>query len=274
MGHKSKRGMSILLAGLLLLSACAAPAVEVTPSPSEAVTPTAAPTATPEPTEEVETLWGFPIDDTHDAFEVDTKGKLGTLLVTVEMGEQNTESEFGGFYVTFCVWSDPLDSPIQVIKDEMERWVIGEHNVVDANFDGHTDFAYLWGRGIQVEMWSLWLWDEEAGQFVEEPEYSAISSPRVNPETQVIDGWNRNSAAGDGVTTFHRWEDGKLVCVRRIELFTVDYAYDDSPWLLTVQDRVNGELTEVFRMECPWDSDDCFSMRMAWKNLDYHGEEG
>lgn len=266
--------MKRILVFLLLLGCLTAchkvPAA--TPTPSETVTPT----VTPEPTEEVKTLWGFPIDETHDAFEVPTGGKLGTVLVTVEQGEQNTGTEFGGFHCTFCVWSDPLDSPIQMMEDEIERWVFGQHDVVDASFDGHTDFAYLIGRGIQAEIWSLWLWDEEAGQFVEEPEYSTISSPRINPETQVIDGWNRSSAAGDGVTTFHRWEDGKLVCVRRIKA--------DCPWgeptTLFVEDRVNGELVEVYYKEFPWDGEEIegqeawWQERCRWESLDYHGEEG
>lgn len=208
-----------------------------------------------------------PMDDDHDAFLVDTNGKLGTLLVTVERGNQ----VYDGYSTTLSVW-DPqeMDKPIQEME-KMTYDVFHWHEELDANFDGYTDFSYIYAMGNQPSYGYLWLWDEGAGQFVEEPEYSTISCPRIDPETQVIDGWARNSAASDGVTTFHRWEDGKLVCVRRIELFQVDYDHD-SPWLLTVKDRVDGELTEVFQMECPWDSDDCFFTRGTWENLDYHGE--
>ena len=34
----------------------------------------------------------------------------------------------------------------------------------------------------------------------------------------VISGWARSSGAGTGLTTFYRWIDGQLTCVRRIEV--------------------------------------------------------
>lgn len=275
----------ILLAAALALLLAGCQAVEPEgsafpePGPSQAVTvpsplpETPAPTSKePEPSPILSPLEQLlaeqPIDDDHDTFLVPTGGKLGTLLVTVERGEQ----VYDGYSTMLSVW-DPqeMDKPIQ----EMEKTtynVFHWHEELDANFDGYIDFSYMYAMGNQPSYGYLWIWDEEAGQFVEEPEYSMISCPRIDPETQVIDGWARNSSAGDGVTTFHRWEDGRLVCVRRIEVFMKDYHDDDSPWLLTVQDRINGELTEVFRMECPQDSDDYFSTRTEWENLDYHGE--
>lgn len=278
--QKSKpmcRKLALLLGGLVLLGGCAGeqqaeddtPAAVSPELPAQVESVPASPLmeTTPE-----ELLAQQPVDDDHDAFLVDTGGRMGTLLVTVERGEQDVEH--WEYPVWFTIW-DPADMnrPIQ----EIEKTTLNTfhlHEEIDANFDGYTDFTYMNALGVQASVSYLWLWDEVTGQFLEEPEYGMISSPQINPETQVIDGWNRSSAAGDGVTTFHRWEDGRLVCVRRIELIMKDYCDDNSPWLLTVQDRISGNLIEVFRMECPLDSDDCFSTRMDWENLDYHGEPG
>ena len=290
---------ALLAAALgLLLAGCQAKEPEggasPEPGPSQAVTvpsplpetPTLPP-ETPVPTSEEpepspflspleQLLAEQPMDDDHDAFLVDTNGKLGTLLVTVERGEQ----VYDGCSTTLSVW-DPqeMDKPIQ----EMEKttyYVLHWHEELDANFDGYMDFSYMYAMGNQPNYWYLWIWDEEAGQFVEEPEYSTISGPRVDPETQVIDGWARNSAGGDGVTTFHRWEDGELVCIRRIET-GYDYenrVYDNyetsvfASWI-RVEDRIDGELTEVYyRYYAPDEGTSFFSERMNWEDLDYHGE--
>ena len=84
-----KRVFALLLCFTLPLSACGQGREEIPePVPTVTATPAPTPTPTPEPeptSEEVTELWGFPIDDTHDAFEVPTGGKLGTVLVTVEL---------------------------------------------------------------------------------------------------------------------------------------------------------------------------------------------
>lgn len=126
-----------LLAVLVLLGGCHRAA-----APTVTSAPTATPTPTPAPSEEPTELWGFPIDDTHDAFEVDTGGKLGTVLVTVEQGEENT-GEFGGYHYTLSVWSrDDLTAPIQRLEETGTS--LGDIDVIDANFDGYTDFLYTW----------------------------------------------------------------------------------------------------------------------------------
>ena len=65
----------ILLCALL----CGCQAKEKTPAIS-------APPPEPSPKTAQELLEEQPIDDTHDAFLVDTGGRLGTLLVTAELG--------------------------------------------------------------------------------------------------------------------------------------------------------------------------------------------
>lgn len=239
------RKISALLAVLLLLGGCHK-ALEPdsspgpSPSPSQTATPTSAPS--PEPSEEPTELWGFPIDETHDAFEVDTKGTLGTVLVTVERGEENQEEYW--VPLTLSVWTrDDLTTPIQTMR-VAESYYFHWHDVVDANFDGYMDLTYQWILGSKAGMSRLWVWDETAKQFVEEPEYANIPNPMVDPETQTISGYISYSAAGDGEETFHRWEDGWLVCFRREER---TYPDENGKQELVTYERVNGELVETSR---------------------------
>ena len=282
-----KKGMFWLAACLMLaVSACGTEpgeAASVPPEPSlgqslppepSLVTSTPPEAPTPE-----ELLARQPIDDTHDAFLVDTGGKLGTLLVTAEKGEQDLESWFLGYETTLSVWNpQDMDAPIQTMAVLVDNVAFGRHEVVDANFDGNMDFSYMYFVGNQPNYWYLWVWDEEAGQFVEVPEYREISGPRCNPETGIIDGFARSSGAGDGVTTFHRWEDGKLVCIRRIELWwepgeeiMTEEETTVHPMHITVEDRIDGELTQVYStILAP--GEDYLAERAKWENLDYHGE--
>lgn len=278
-----KKKMLLLAACLMLaLPACSTQTAQTASAPPEAsVGQSSPPESSPEastppeaPTPE-ELLAQQPIDDTHDAFLVDTGGRLGTLLVTAEMGEQDKNTEFGGYHTTLSVWNpQDMDEPIQTMEMQVEGCCFGIHRVEDANFDGYMDFDYTYMMGVQAQLAQLWLWEEEAGRFVEAPEYADISSPQVDGETQTIRGWNRNSAAGDGLTTFYRWEDGKLVCIRRVEA--------DAPWgeaaTLLVEDRVDGTLTKVYEREFPWNSNETEVQEAwrqelhKWEDLDYHGE--
>ena len=231
---------AVVLAVLLLLGGChkaSAPA----PIPSETAAPVPSATPSPEPTEEPKELWGFPIDETHDAFEVDTGGKLGTVLVTVERGEENEEY---GFPLTLSVWREgDLTTLIQTMEVE-ESYYFHWYDVVDANFDGHMDFTYQWLLGPKAGMSHLWLWDEESQQFVEEPAYADIPNPWEDPENQTISGYISYSAAGDGEETFYRWEDGHLVCFRKEER---TYPDENGKQEKVIYERVNGELVEISR---------------------------
>lgn len=283
-----KRGMLLLAACLMLaLSACGTEPREAASAPPEpsvglSLPPESSPGAStpPETPTPEELLARQPIDDSHDAFLVDTGGKLGTLLVTVEKGEQDKDTEFGGYRTTVSVWNpQDMDEPVQTMAVLVEDMVFGHHETVDANFDGHMDFSIQRFQGNQPNYWYLWAWDEDAAQFVEVPEYAEISSPRINPETQVIDGFARNSGAGDGVTTFHCWEGGQLVCIRRIELWwepdeeiMTEEETTVHPMHITVEDRIDRELTQVYSTILD-PGEDYLSERAKWENLDYHGEE-
>ena len=85
-----------------------------------------------------------PIDDTHDAFLVDTGGELGTLLVTAELAMENKD-EFGTRDIAFSVWNPAdMEQPIQTFSEEFMMGVAPEfHHVVDANFDGFWVSLFL-----------------------------------------------------------------------------------------------------------------------------------
>ena len=78
---------SALLAAALALALIGCQAEE--PTGTDSIPPEPSPTvsAPPEALTPEQLLARQPMDDTHDAFLVDTGGKLGTLLVTVEKGE-------------------------------------------------------------------------------------------------------------------------------------------------------------------------------------------
>lgn len=239
---------ALLLAALLLLSACGREAAEDSPPPSVEPSPTqTAEMPSPEvsepetPTPE-ELLAQQTIDDTHDAFLVPTGGKLDTLLVTVEK-EPVAGDEWTNL-LQFSVW-DPthMDEPIQRMEGGMYDYPFHGYHTEDANFDGYADFSYTYMLGAKAGWARLWLWDEEAGQFIEAPEYAEIPNPYIDPETQTI--WSTCSfSAVNGEETFYRWENGTLVCFRKVE-----YTYPDENFNQEkiVYERINGELVEISR---------------------------
>lgn len=276
---KTRSKLVFLLLFALLLAGCQA-------SPKEPVSPeeqtssassgnggeasSIQPEPVPFPKTPQELLEEQPIDDTHDAFLVDTGGRIGTLLVTVEAVPYEEPAELDT-YQHVAVW-DParMEQPLQTA--DWEGGYPGEHQILDVNFDGYPDFTCLFARGVQVEMYHCMRWDETQGMFVEEPVYADIPSPYIHPETETISGWSRNSAAGDGTTPIYKWIDGELTCVRKIEVFPKDWRDPDTPMAVTVEDWVDGELTEVFRGEYPLGSGEYFDVSIKWEDLNYHGE--
>ena len=221
------------------------------------------------------------IDDTRDAFLVDTHGKLGTLLVTAELARES-KGEFGTRDITFIVWNPAeMEQPIQTFTEEFMMGVAPEfHDVVDANFDGFRDFGYLFHMGIHSGYWRYWLWNEEQEQFTYYAPLSEISQPVFDAERQVVTGWTSNPGAAGGMRTFHRWEDGELVCVRRIESY--------SPWgeatTISVEDWIDGDWQQVYYEEFPWsesswsgvepegEGESWWQAEDVWHDLNYHGE--
>lgn len=208
MSHKN--GAAGLLLALCLLGGCAAPASVATP------TPTPSPTPTPEEPKE---LWGFPIDDTHDAFEVPTGGKLGTVLVTVEAGE---EVPGGLCRCVFSVWDTAnLTSPLQTFEGLQTFWEDGLFCVVfpmDVNFDGYEDLCYTYSDNAENSTLGLYLWDEPQERFVFAKEFSCTGALHLNDEEQTVEYVGGTS----GMLETCRWENGELVCFRKCKSTLVD----------------------------------------------------
>ncbi len=260
-----KRKLALLLAGILTLSACAAPAAETSAPPlatrPEAATPSPAPT--PEPTHqpvEAKELWGFPINDTHDAFEVPTGGKLGTVLVTVEMNEEE-------FVSTVSVWdASDLTAPIQTMEEEGAA--THRQELLDANFDGYMDFTYIWASGAKNNDFGLYIWNEEEGRFLSGGNF--LGHLELDEEKKTVLN-HSNGAGSSGTTEIFRWEDGKLSCVRQIEIHYPETKGENVTQLLTVEEYVNGEWTEIGRETCGAETD-IYDKASLWYDLDYYGE--
>lgn len=211
-----------------------------------------------EATEMPEVVWPLR-DDTHDCFTVPTGGKLGTVLVTVEIGEEE-------FY--FSVWTaDNLEEPIQTMTVEgPER--LRSYRLVDANFDGYMDFCYDYALTVVNSIYEIWVWDEEQGQFVGTGQL--VGGLAVDEETQTISSYIRGGWAGAlGSDTFYRWKNNHLVCIRRVS--TVPPEEGNDSVILVVEDWTDGELTEVFRKEYPLSGGGAFQEAEKWKDLSYHG---
>ena len=205
------------------------------------------------------------IDETHDAFLVDTGGRLGTLLITVEWDEENKEYDYDAL-LHFAVWDlAHMDTPLQTM--EAYSCIFHWSEVTDANFDGHQDFGYMYAMGNQPTYWNYWLWDEEQAQFVYCAPLAEISDPVFDEQRQVVTGYNRSSAMS-GVDTISRWIDGELVLVREIE---THYPEDDGTQFMTVKDLIDGQMTEVYRTQWGWTEAE-IDIYSKWCDLDYHGE--
>ena len=280
---KREAGISFLLAGFLLLSACAAPAagtpeptsvpmpeVTATPAPEPTPSPTTTPEAEPTP-EEITELWGFPIDGSHDAFEVPTGGKLGTVLVTVEM-EKDGEDEYTSI---LSVWeASNLTEPIQTI--EREGVTTRSHKLVDANFDGYIDFCYTWLFGVKNDNSGLYVWNEEQGQFMPEKEF--LGDLVIDEEEKRIYNYS-NGAGSSGTAEIFRWEDMQLVLAREIKLLYPETLEDGTiKQESVVEDSINGEWREVYREICYTPDEAAVLMNafydgtLPWYDLSYHGE--
>lgn len=250
----------------LLLTACAqAPRPSPMPSPSETATTT--PTPSPEPSEEPKELWGFPIDETHDAFEVDTGGKLGTVLVTVEIAELE-------HLYRFAVWAqDDTETPIQ--KMEVEGSCSGmfrDYAVIDANFDGYMDFRYQRSWGTGGFFFYYWVWAEEKQQFTAVPQLTEYGGDVVfNAETETILAHEsmKDYVGFENCEDIYIWENGSPICVRKIRWFPRFETEDTFVNTITVFDCVSGTLTEVYSTQST--EDDFWDELEPWYDLDYHG---
>ena len=231
----------------LLLCSCNAAAPEPSPTDQTADTP-----------EQAAVRWLA--EENHVAFQV------GDFWVTLE----HTEEE----KAAITVWNPAdLSAPLQTMEQEIEPWVFGQSQVADANFDGYPDFGCVRFQGNQPQYWNFWLWDEEQGKFVEEPALSEISAPQFDAANEIVSGYARAGWAGAaGEQTFYQWMDGQLTLIRRVEtsVETAEAGGTDT-LVLTVEDRRDGALTEVFRQTYPLENGGWWDVREQWCDPYYQG---
>lgn len=221
-------------------------------------TPPTSPTPTPSETSAATEILGFPIDEYHNAFYVGEGDENGrTPLVTAAW-------ENGAWQLS--VWEAPeLTQPIQTMTvsgSQYDRMSFA----ADVNFDSYTDFGYGAAEGVvNSEFYTIWLWDEAQGQFVESPECSALCNPQFDAVTGTVSSYVHRDA-GAFTKEFYRWQDGKLYMVRRV---AVDFpSMTDENGILTVTDQINETLQEVCREEFTGDG---VEEAARWYDLAYHG---
>ena len=252
---KQKISLQVLFLALICCTLCAC-------QTDKALSQTTQPQKSPQ-----QLLEEQPIDDTHDAFLVDTGGELGILLVTAELDEK-TSTEVCRATIQFTIWNPySMSEPIQTLTAGTDIFL--DRSIIDANFDGYMDFTCTYLRGNQPHYEHLWIWNEEHGLFEEVPEYDKISMPTLDEETEIIYGFNRNSAGGTGEHTFYQWIGGNLLCVRKIEIYRIDQS---GTVRMSIQDYVTDKLVEIYHEDFPPQSYGWQDAQMVWHNLDYHGE--
>ena len=101
------------------------------------------------------------------------------------------------------------------------------------------------------------------------PEYDNISMPALDGETETSYGFSRSSGGGTGEHTFHQWVEGKLLCMRRINIYGIDQG---DTVRISIWDRVAGGLAEIYHEDFSSESHGWLGADMVWHDLDYHGE--
>lgn len=198
--------------------------------------------------------------------------QVGDFWVTMERGEAGAEAPNETAYLT--VWDpEDLSTPLQTIDQTIEDYAFGNVQVVDADFDGDLDFGSMYFMGNQPTYYDFWLWDEGQGRFVEEPVLSEISSPQFDAAAQIVSGYARGGWAGAaGEDTFYRWIDGSLTLIRRVESSVEPAeAGGKETVVLTVEELVEGTMTEVFRQGYPLEEGGWWDVREKWCDLDDQG---
>ena len=136
--------LSLLLAGCQAEEPVETVSVPLgTAPPMKESAPSEAPSPTQDPLEEL--LARQPIDDDHDAFLVDTGGRLGTLLVTAELEERGPE----GTFIDSTYFTAPRGTPDGSLAMAKEHgWdKIAPCEIIDA--DGDMDLPVRGGNVLK-----------------------------------------------------------------------------------------------------------------------------
>lgn len=252
---KMKIKMPVLAGLLLLLTACGAqpPQASATPAPVPTAAPAAVPTAAPETAD--------------PNFLGSAELACGTRLVRLEWYENGGESEHVTVRGTVTDSARP-DAPPQTFEDTADEYGEGLAFAEDVNFDGETDFYYLRAAGSVNRYYTFWLWDAQAGEFVECPALGDFSLPVFHADTQLV-----STHVHDSAETFtdniYRWQDGGLAALR-----TLAAEGNQEGRRLLVTDYAQGEPTVLFEAAGPaggtWD-EAIYGEFERFYDLDYRG---
>lgn len=176
--------------------------------------------------------------------------------------------EIGGIWVN--IYREEEREPAQRFESCAFRLDQAMPVVEDMNFDGYMDFRFVYEYG-SLSRWrsQYYIWDAEEEKFVLDP-YGLNELPysEFGGEEQVISSYWVYDAIG-GSQGYYRYIDGKLTCVRTLE---IGHMLEDGSRLLTVRDLRNGELTEVWRATDPdgGRNDTTYQKALSrWEDLDY-----
>ena len=106
------------------------------------------------------------------------------------------------------------------------RASIGEITEDDWNFDGIPDLQVCTGpmNGFGNFTYDVWLWDDQAHQFVEAEGCSGIFSPYIDEGNKcIVSNWRLDDEVE---IVQYKWKDGKLVEVGREQMSYQDLAED------------------------------------------------
>ncbi len=111
---------------------------------------------------------------------------------------------------------------------------------IDANFDGNIDFCYAYSDDAEHSTVDLYLWDEQQKRFVFAQEFLG-NDLRVNEHEQTVECVSNSS----NMTEIYRWENGELVCFRKIQATLVDAEYQSVEYV--TYELADGQWQEVWR---------------------------
>ncbi len=229
------RRVLILLAVLLMLPACAAPAEateEESPAPPLQKAPEQPATAEPSPEEEVP-VEEVPSED-HVLLTLEAPLADGRTLTLEAVGKRLDEYSAGVREVRVYD-GDALIQTVQAREgivsegvedsDYTDCWSTEDcMDELDLNFDGDTDFGLFAGRCNNMIPYYYWTWDREAGQY----QFACIlQGAEAHPESGETTAEYKSGSAGSQWVTEYYWPDGNgSLYLHRVERLVRDFQPD------------------------------------------------
>ena len=212
-------------------------------------------------------------EDMKESFTIDIGDGKHSFKVIMEARpfEEGENDEFYDSVLNISIYDvNDMSSPVQVIEDKTLDSLFKDYETVDANFDGYMDFCYVYNRGMANYYCKFWIQNPSSERFEESPGLSEISIPQFDNNSKVVKGYWRSSAAANE-TRYYKYIDGKLTCVRYLEMGDPD---SEGMQTLVVKDYIDGELVEVFREKTLLTEDykgEVYDRFFKWMDLNYHG---